>query len=56
MNIAVVSGVVMLALIVVIWMITRNKKDRRQLEDKLNRNYPAPREDKQDPDPEPQMK
>lgn len=52
MNIAMVAGVVAIALIVIVWMIWQNRSDRRDLQEKLNRDYPAPRPDKQDPDAE----
>ena len=55
-NLPVVAVVILASLAVVVWMIMRNKRDRRQLENKLNRNYPAPRPDKADPDPEEPLK
>lgn len=55
-NLPVVAAVILLAGVIVFWMVRQNKRDRRQLENKLSHDYRPPRDDKADPDPEPPMK
>ena len=56
MSLPFVIGIAVMAMLVVAWMFVQNKKDRRGLEEKLNRDYPPPREDHEDADPEEPMK
>ena len=56
MNIALLVGVTVLALVVIAWTVRKNRSDRRNLQDKLNRDYTHPRHDQQDPDAEEPVK
>ncbi|HEX4876454.1 MAG TPA: hypothetical protein VFV31_07250 [Chitinophagaceae bacterium] len=44
--------VVVLSLGVIVFLFRQNMKDRRNLEKKLNEDYPRPRKDEEDPEPE----
>lgn len=43
MNVAIVSFVIIAAIALVIFVIIRNKKDRKDLVEKLNEDYPKPK-------------
>jgi LPXTG-motif cell wall-anchored protein len=46
----IIVGALLLAL--VIFLIVRNKKDKRNLEHQLNEDYPKPKEDEHTDDPD----
>lgn len=54
-NLPLVAGLILLAGFLVGWLFVQNRRDRRALQDKLNRDYRHPREETSDPDPEPPL-
>jgi low affinity Fe/Cu permease len=40
------------ALVFIIFLFRQNMKDRKKLEQKLNKDYPKPKKDEEDVDPE----
>jgi hypothetical protein len=44
-NSVIISGTVLLATILIIWLLKRNRKDRKDFEQGLNDDYTKPRDE-----------
>lgn len=52
MNWTVLILVGVAVIILIVWLLLRNKKDEQDLEKQLNEDYPKPRDEQKDAEPE----